>query len=187
MPRLESDVALWWRVLRPGAKMVIRYSKVLLTAAMALFASLVAFGNITDYGSNFAFVHHVLLMDTVFPDTTIKYRAINSVAVQHVAYVLIIAAELLVAILCWTGAWRLFRSRCASAREFNRRKGVAIAGLTLGFLVWQVGFMSFGGEWFGMWMSEQWNGVTNAFQFSITMCVVLVYVTMRDEDVDDSI
>jgi predicted small integral membrane protein len=38
-----------------------------------------------------------------------------------------------------------------------------IAGLTVGFLTWQVGFMSVGGEWFGMGMSETWNGVTDAF------------------------
>jgi len=24
-------------------------------------------------------------------------------------------------------------------------------GLTLGLLLWQVGFMTIGGEWFGMW------------------------------------
>jgi len=36
-----------------------------------------------------------------------------------------------------------------SAVVFNCSKSIAIAGLTLGFLVWQVGFMSIGGEWFG--------------------------------------
>lgn len=96
--------------------MVIRYSKTSLIAAMALFASLVAFGNITDYGSNLAFVRYVLLMDTVFPDATIKYRAINSVFLHHAMYGLHIGSELLVAILCWAGAWRLFQSRRAPAR-----------------------------------------------------------------------
>lgn len=165
--------------------MVIRYSKTLLTAAIALFTSLVAFGNITDYSSNFAFVHHVLLMDTIFPDATIKYRAIDSVAVHHAAYIFIIALEALTSILCWAGAWQLLRSRHASASEFNRKKRIAIVGLTLGFLVWQVGFMSIGGEWFGMWMSEQWNGVSNAFQFFMTIGVVLIYVVQRDGEIGE--
>ncbi len=47
--------------------MIVRLSKALLVCAIALFASLVAFGNITDYGSNFAFVRHVFMMDTIFP------------------------------------------------------------------------------------------------------------------------
>ena len=163
--------------------MVIRYSKILLVAAIALFASLVAFGNITDYGSNFDFVRHVLLMDTIFPAATIKYRAIDSVVAHHAIYILIIVFETLTAILCWAGAWQLFRSRHATAAVFNRRKSVAVAGLTLGFLVWQVGFMSIGGEWFGMWMSEQWNGVPAAFRFVMTIGVVLIYVVLRDEEI----
>ena len=58
--------------------MTIRLSKSFTVLAIAFFASLVAFGNITDYGSNFAFVHHVFLMDTIFPESSIKYRAIES-------------------------------------------------------------------------------------------------------------
>ncbi len=164
--------------------MVIRYSKALLTAAIALCASLVAFGNITDYGSNFVFVQHVLLMDTIFPSATIKYRALDSAVVHHAAYILIIALETLTAVLCWVGAWQLFRSRHGAASEFNRQKRSAIAGLTLGFLVWQTGFMSIGGEWFGMWMSEQWNGVPSAFRFFVTIGIVLIYVVQRDGELD---
>src|SRR5690606_6026377 len=129
--------------------MIIRYSKISLVAAIALFASLAAFGNITDYGSNFAFVQHVLLMATIFPDATIHYRTIQSPVLHHAAYILIIVLETLTAILCWLGAWRLLRRAKSSAHDFNQGKSMAIAGLTLGFLVWQVGFMSVGGEWFG--------------------------------------
>lgn len=164
--------------------LVIRYSKILLLAAIALFASLVAFGNITDYGSNFAFVQHVLLMDTIFPDATIKYRAIESPFLHHAAYASIIALETLTAILCWIGAWRLLSRVKAPARDFNQAKCLAIAGLTLGFLVWQVGFMSVGGEWFGMWMSKQWNGVPDAFRFFITIGIVLLYVVQRDSELE---
>jgi predicted small integral membrane protein len=166
--------------------MIIRYSKILFVAAIALFASLVAFGNITDYGSNFAFVHHVLLMDTIFPDATIKYRAIDSVPLHHAAYVFIIAMEALTAVLCWIGAARMLGNVGAPGRQFDRSKNVAIAGLTLGFLVWQVGFMSIGGEWFGMWMSQKWNGVPDAFRFFATIGLVLIYLVQRDADVQES-
>ena len=40
----------------------IRESKIALIAAIALFASLVAFGNLTDYKTNFVFVEHVMSM-----------------------------------------------------------------------------------------------------------------------------
>lgn len=160
--------------------MLVRYSKIAFIAAIALFASLVAFGNMTDYGSNFEFVQHVLLMDTTFPTATIHYRAIESPALHHAAYILIIALEALTAVLCWIGVFRLLKQVKSSAREFHQAKNVAILGLSLGFLVWQVGFMSIGGEWFGMWMSEQWNGVPSAFRFLATIALVLIYLVQPE-------
>lgn len=159
---------------------LVRTSKIAMVAAIALFASLVAFGNITDYSTNFAFVQHVFLMDTIFPDATIKYRAIENPVLHHIGYISIIAAETLTAALCWLGAFRLWRHVNDDATVFNRAKVTAIAGLTLGFLVWQVGFMSVGGEWFGMWMSQQWNGVPDAFRFFITIMAVLIYLNQPD-------
>jgi predicted small integral membrane protein len=151
-----------------------------MVAAIALFASLVAFGNITDYSTNWAFVQHVLSMDTVYPTTTIRYRAIESPALQTAGYMLIIAAETLTAVLCWIGAVRLLIAS-GDATAFNRAKGVAVAGLTLGFMIWQVGFMSIGGEWFGMWMSSKWNGVPDAFRFFVTILMVLIYLVLPDQ------
>ncbi len=64
----------------------IRAAKAATVAAIALFASLVTFGNLTDYNTNFIFVEHVLSMDTIFPFSTIKYRAITNPALHQAAY-----------------------------------------------------------------------------------------------------
>ena len=164
--------------------LVVRAAKVLMVAAVALFASVVTFGNLTDYNTNYAFVQHVLSMDTIFPSSTITYRAITSPALHRAAYATIIATEGVTAILCWIGAFKLLRHVRADADTFNRAKTFAVAGLTLGFLLWQVGFMTIGGEWFGMWQSKQWNGVPDAFRFIVTIAVVLIFVAMRDQDIE---
>lgn len=164
---------------------ITRLTKTVFVAAIALFASLVSFGNITDYNTNYAFVQHVLLMDTIFPDAEIKYRAITSPALHTAAYLLIIAAETLTAILCWIGAFHMLGHVGSDARSFNKSKKWAIAGLAVGFLVWQVGFMSIGGEWFGMWMSPTWNGIQSAFRFFITIIAVLIFITMPDSELED--
>lgn len=78
----------------------------------------------------------------------------------------------------------MWHRRQAPARDFNRAKSVAVAGLTLGFLVWQVGFMSVGGEWFGMWMSSPWNGIESAFRVFITILAVLIHVALTDRELD---
>jgi predicted small integral membrane protein len=162
----------------------IRLAKIVMVAAIALFATLVTFGNLTDYGTNFVFVQHVLSMDSIFPDSTITYRAITSPALHHAAYALIIATEAATALLCWIGTAALLRRLKAEAASFNRAKTFAVIGLTLGFLLWQVGFMSIGGEWFGMWQSAKWNGVPSAFRFVVVILAVLIFVAMRDEEID---
>jgi len=162
----------------------MRLSKVALVAAIALWLALVAFGNLTDYGSNLAFVQHVLAMDSIFPDAAIHYRAIHAPLLQHAAYVLIIAAEALAAVLCGVGAWRMWRARRTPAATFQRAMRPAVAGLTLGVLLWLGGFMAIGGEWFGMWMSTQWNGLASAFRFVVVLLAALLYLGQRDAEGD---
>jgi predicted small integral membrane protein len=87
-------------------------------------------------------------------------------------------------VLCWIGAVALARRLRADAATFNRAKTYVVVGLTLGFLLWQVGFMSIGGEWFGMWQSKDWNGVPSAFRFIITIAAVLIFVAMPDQEVE---
>ena len=59
-----------------------------------------------------------------------------------------------------------------------------LAVVPLGFLLWQVGFMTIGGEWFGMWQSQQWNGVPSAFRFVMTIIAVLIFVAIPDQELE---
>ena len=160
--------------------MPIRAAKTVMVAAIALFASIVTFGNLTDYETNYLFVKHVLSMDTILPFSDIRYRAVTDPALHRAAYALIIATEGAIALLCWIGAFQLARHVRADAAAFNRAKTVAVIGLTLGFLLWQVGFMTIGGEWFGMWQSSQWNGVPSAFRFVMVIMAVLIFLVLPD-------
>ena len=170
-------------MLLKSPAMLLRIAKTAMVAAIAVLFSIVAFGNITDYGTNFAFVQHVLSMDTLFPTTTITYRAITSPALHRLAYAAIIATEIAIALLCWLGALALLRELYAPAERFNRAKPFAIAGLTLGFLLYQFGFITIGGEWFGMWMSQQWNGAPDAFRYLTTLILILIFVAMPEGDI----
>ena len=159
--------------------MILRIAKIATAASIAAFLTLVTFGNITDYGT---FVQHVLAMDTIFATSSITYRAVTNPVLHHVAYGLIITTQAVVSVLCWIGVFRLLRRLRADAITFNRAKNLAIAGLTLAFLLYQFGFVTVGGEWFGMWMSPQWNGVPSAFRFLITILAVLIFVALPDRE-----
>ena len=50
------------------------------------------------------------------------------------------------------------------------------------FLLWFLGFMVVGGEWFAMWQSEHWNGQQTAFRIYLTVLAVLIFIKQQDGD-----
>ena len=163
--------------------MYTRTSKALLICTVGFFASLVVFNNLADYDSNYMFVSHVLKMDTTFPGNRAMWRAIDSTFLHHAFYWFIILAEATTAVLCWVGGFRLFGS-LKDANRFNQTKGVAIAGLTSGIVLWFTGFITVGGEWFLMWQSATWNGQEAAFRLVVILGIVLLYLIQPDREAD---
>ena len=125
---------------------MIRLAKIAVSAALAVFALIVAYDNVFDYNSNYPFVRHVLSMDTIFPDSVLRSRAIDSETMWRAAYALIIATEVSTGFLLALGAVVLLSRLRASAKIFNRAKLWAVAGLTLGFCLWFFGFVVIGGR-----------------------------------------
>jgi predicted small integral membrane protein len=162
--------------------MIVRLSKIALVLAVGLFGLLVGGDNVIDYATNYAFVTHVMDMDSVFPDSTMTWRAVTSPVLHEIAYAGIIAAELLSGALCVAGAARLWKVRAELAQDFNTAKGLAVAGLALGFVLWFGGFLVVGGEWFQMWQSNAWNGQEAAFRFIVCIGLVLVFLNQRDDE-----
>lgn len=161
--------------------MTIRLLKTSMVFAVGLWALLIAADNLFDYESNWQFVQHVLSMDTVFPDNTLKYRAITNPMLQSIGYWLIIATEWVMSALCLAGASKLFRARRSHA-AFIAAKPLAACGLVLVFLLYFMGFVVVGGEWFCMWQSQIWNGQAKAVMFLTCAMLVLIVLLMREED-----
>jgi predicted small integral membrane protein len=157
-----------------------RIAKAIMVASLAVFALLVTFDNLTDYDTNYAFVRHVLSMDTTVPGNALLYRRITSPALWHAGYALIIAGEAVTGIALAVASISLARHLRSDGIGFNRAKRFTIIGAALGFLVWFFGFMIVGGEWYSMWQSPMWNGQEAAFRFYMTILVVLIFVNQPD-------
>jgi predicted small integral membrane protein len=160
--------------------MIIRTLKAAMVFAVGLWALLIAADNIFDYQSNWLFVQHVLSMDTVFPGNALKWRAITSPTLQTAGYWAIIATEWVMNVLCLGGAWLLW---CARRRSdtFVAAKPLAACGLVLIFLLYFVGFVVVGGEWFCMWQSQIWNGQAKAVMFLTCAMLVLIVLLIPEE------
>jgi predicted small integral membrane protein len=159
-----------------------RIVKAIMVASLASFALLVTFDNLTDYDTNYAFVRHVLSMDTTFQGSALLYRRITSPALWQAGYALIIAGEGLTGIILAAATIALVRCLRSDGVRFDHAKRLTIIGAALGFVVWFVGFMIVGGEWFSMWQSPTWNGQEAAFRFYMTILAVLIFVNQPDGD-----
>jgi predicted small integral membrane protein len=162
--------------------MMFRVTKLALLFGVALSYSFVVFSNLTDYDSNYQFVRHVLMMDSTFPRNHGMWRAINSPVVHTVFYLSIIAWEIATMVLCWWGGLRLANSLRSDAKAFRNASNVAIAGLTLGLMMWLVAFLDVGGEWFLMWQSKSWNGQEAAFRMFAVLGIVLLVLVQPEVD-----
>lgn len=162
--------------------MTLRTIKLLLVSGVALLYTLVVFNNITDYGSNYEFVRHVMMMDSTFPGNQGMWRAITSPALHTAFYVSIIAWEFATMLLCWWGASRMALALRGTAPAFHGAKQVAIAALTVGLLQWLVAFLAVGAEWFLMWQSKEWNGQDAGLRMFTVLGIVLLLVAQPDPD-----
>lgn len=162
--------------------MILRTTKLLLVSGVALLYTLIVFNNLTDYGSNYEFVRHVMMMDTTFPGNNGMWRAMQAPALHTAFYVSIIAWEIVTTILCWWGASRMVAAMKSPAAVFQQSKGVAIAALTLGLLQWLMAFLVVGAEWFLMWQSKTWNGQDAGQRMFTVLGIVLLLVLQADTD-----
>ncbi len=124
----------------------LRVSKAVLVLAIALFYTILVLNNITDYGSNYEFVRHVLRMDSTFPGNHLMWRAFNSPLIYTAFYIAIIAWEAVTMLLCWWAGVRLLQSRRADRPQFAAAQNLAMIGLTTSLLMWLVAFLDVGGE-----------------------------------------
>jgi predicted small integral membrane protein len=158
----------------PPTTRALDLTAALLTAGVALYIALVAFGNITDFGTNQAFVQHVLAMDTTFKDDDLMWRAITNKGLQNTAYVLIIVWETLAALVLIYATWLWAR------RDHARARSLSVYGLLMLLLLFGAGFIAIGGEWFSMWQSKTWNGLDAALRVFVFAGITLLVVLLSD-------
>jgi predicted small integral membrane protein len=162
--------------------LAIRLAKIACIATLALDVALVAFDNVTDYWTNFAFVAHVLDMDDIPPASHLRWRAINSPLLHHMTYILIIMTEIIIAALGAVGAMAMLRALRAKGQNFHKAKKAAVVGLSLGFLLYEGAFIVVGGEWFSMWQARDFDAVGSASRIAMAMLATLIFISIKDED-----
>jgi predicted small integral membrane protein len=159
--------------------MTVRLCKTVLVAIIAFFFILIAFSNLADPETNRSFVRHVLAMDTIFSDSTLKWRAITDQRLVAAAFISIVFWEMLTAAVLVYATLRLLAA-CRDETRFMRAKPAAVLGLTFGLVLYGLGFTAIGGEWFMMWQATTWNSLDSAARFTLLNGIVLLAVLMPE-------
>ncbi len=162
-----------------------RYVQLITVFGIGLLSLLISLGNITDYWTNFEFVKHVLMMDTIFPDSTIKYRSITSPILHHIAYIIIILMEAMMSVLLLSSTFSMYKAIHLNEPLFKKAKKNAFIGITIGIALWFIGFEVIGGEWFGMWQSTTWNGLSSANRIVLVFGLCYMMLSLEVEKKED--
>ena len=160
----------------------IRLAKILCVAAVGFDVALVAFGNLTDYWTNFAFITEVLDMDEVPAASHIHWRALTSPIRTSCQLHLDHrrgnrGRGTLSFRRCFDGS-----ATAGQAAALSNRQNEGGRGADARVLLYEAGFVAVGGEWFGMWQARDLDAVPSAFRVLITMLGVLIFISLKDED-----
>jgi predicted small integral membrane protein len=162
--------------------MMERGLKILMVGGLTVLCGFIVAGNLHDPGSNLLFVQHVFSMDTIVPVSAMADHAVPTPLLWKIGFWLIVTGEALTAALFAIGTVELLLARKSKARDFYRAKRFVFAGAACGFLVWFIGFLAVGGEWFAMWQSQVWNGQQPAFRIFASILLVLIFVAQPDAE-----
>ncbi len=87
----------------------------------------------------------------------------------------------IIAIFCTKGGIDMLRNLEADAETFHESKRSGILGMLLGLILWFFSFQAVAGEWFGMWMSKEWNGLPDAARLTQYISTILVFVALKND------
>ncbi len=161
--------------------MAIRYLKIAFAALISLMCLIYAAQNITNLNACYQAFAYVLggADHTIYPDSI--FPAIQSPILIWLALGVVVSLELIAGIFTAMGTWQMWRSRKASAVEFNGAKSTALLGCGIGIVVWMGLFGVFGGAAFQMWQTEiGGNSLGDAFHFFVACALVFIIVNHSD-------
>lgn len=154
----------------------LRTAVIVLTAITALYYLLVAFGNVTDYRTNFDFVDNVFDMGTTFDDEHLMWRRIRNNGLVSIAYIGVIIWESLIALVLLCALFKWLRGNDRMGRRLST------LGWTMGLILFGGLFITVGGEWFAMWQSSKWNGLEPAFRNFVIAGIGIILANMASHD-----
>lgn len=161
---------------------MMRLIKILLAAFVAIFCVSYAVQNIVNLQAAHGFVSYVASMADHGAYPAHFGPAITAPALTWTMLLIIIALEMGAGLLAAKGAYDMFKTRNASADDFNAAKSYAMAGCGVAIIIWFGLFSAIAGAYFQMWQTEAGlNALRDASMFSVQNGIVLMVLALKDD------
>ena len=159
---------------------MIRITKIAAAVFIGTIGLLVFLGNLLNLSSAYEFVS-VVVAGAEQPYYKIIGPTVTAVWLTWIALFVIMAVELAVGILGFSGAIRMIQQRGGTSDEFNNSKAGAVLAGILGMLLWYGFFIVIGEGYFQMWQTELGLGaVAGAFRYGTVCAVLMFFISSKD-------
>lgn len=173
----EPSLALSLKLL---GSIVVRYIKILLSLAVALWGLLGGLGNLANYQEGKQSVQMVLSKETL-PDSAAPERPSEPNQVLVAAgFAFIWMLKLLGGALCLVGAIRMWSSRTADTAGFEDAKQWAISGCGVLLFMLFFGFSLVAVGPFKLYLSPMVSAVELAALFAAQIGIVMLFLNQRE-------
>ncbi len=159
---------------------MIRITKITAAAFIGTIGLLVFLGNLLNLNSAYDFVS-IVVAGAEQPYYKIIGPTVTAVWLTWIALFVIMAVELAIGILGFSGAIRMIQQRGGTSDQFNNSKAHAVLAGILGMLLWYGFFIVIGEGYFQMWQTELGLGaVAGAFRYGSVCAVLMFFISSKD-------
>jgi predicted small integral membrane protein len=124
----------------------------------------------------------LLSMKNVYPEFMHSWRAIDSGAIQSLAFYFLASCEALVGLLAIIGIVKMLTGLNSDDIEFGQRQAWVRAACAWGLLVWGLGFYVFAGDFFLAWQSPSLGGLqAGGLNYMLMMAVPYFFLKMHEK------
>jgi len=161
---------------------MLRMTKIILAAFVALWALLGAFFNVFHWGDTTGAVAATTSMST-FEGGAEDWRATSSPVIIWMGALFITVLKATAGVLCLIGAVKMWSARKGDAPAFVKAKETALSGFAVAMILLFGGWIVIAETWFELWRSDAMRDVAlqSAFRYGAMITLIALFVETKDD------
>ena len=164
-------------------KLAKRLALVVMTLFPALWGLLGGLNNLTDFsGTANNAVKPLISMATTYGNPLQTWRAITAPWAPPVGLAIITTMETLAGVLGVVAILVMLANIRRTPEDFAKGKAWMILACLCAILVWGVGFLVIGGDWFLAWQGKDTQGVQSGAMIYFTPCALALILAMTHRE-----